>query len=377
MFIERKINPSSHAVELWRCEWENPEGAPAKKVYLGKIGEEQPLVPEAAGPVTEAAAICWSYGRTLGNIAVFSQSLLGRFPEKSGDDALLPCDFVNAGKFRHGAERWWCRTHQTHWGTKGDQESLDRFGEMRCANHTQPMHYLVAPLAVNLNDHAEVGIWCSMPAALSTVPIQRRPPRIHVHVRETIDGKKLIDRDFHAISLLYNEQLRLFGNDDITRVNITPPSAFEFVCGLEIGRSMSCINCSHCGYPHLDLGDFARTPHRKHFCGNCGRDSTWSSGPIVSTPLKPLHDQYADSLKYETPDRCLNLDEYEGCSYTIWASTPAILWTAKRPQELGIHVHVHKEMERVVDETFGKVILNGETLERSALIQSMIDRSIT
>ena len=73
----------------------------------------------------------------------------------------------------------------------------------------------------------------------------------------------------------------------------------------------------------------------------------------------------------------MNLDEYEGCSYTIWASTPAILWTAKRPQELGIHVHVHEEMERVVDETFGKVILNGETLERSALIQSMIDRSIT
>jgi hypothetical protein len=90
-----------------------------------------------------------------------------------------------------------------------------------------------------------------------------------------------------------------------------------------------------------------------------------------------LHDQYADSLKYETPDRSLNLDEYEGSSYTIWASTPAILWTAKRPQELGIHVHVHKEMERVVDETFGQVILNGETLERAALIQSMIDRSIT
>lgn len=377
MFIERKINPSSHAVELWRCEWENPEGAPARKVYLGKIGEEQPLIPEAAGAVTEAAAICWSYGRTLGNIAVFSESLLGRFPERAGDDALLPCDFVNAGKFRHGAERWWCRTHQTHWGTKGDQEALDRFGEMRCANHTQPMHYVVSPLALNLNDHAEVGIWCSMPAALSTVPIKPRPPRIHVHVREDADRKKIIDRDFFAISLLYNEQLQLFGNKDITRVNITPPSAFEFVCSLESRREMSCINCSHCGYPHLDLGDFARTPHRKHFCGNCGRDSTWSAGPIVSTPLKPLHDQYADSLKYETPDRSLNLDEYEGCSYTIWASTPAILWTAKRPQEFGIHVHVHRGTERVVDETFGQVILDGEPLERSALIQSMIDRSIT
>jgi hypothetical protein len=62
--LNEKSNPSSHAFELWRCEWENPEGAPARKVYLGKIGEEQPLIPEpAAGAVTEAAAICWSYGR--------------------------------------------------------------------------------------------------------------------------------------------------------------------------------------------------------------------------------------------------------------------------------------------------------------------------
>ena len=120
---------------------------------------------------------------------------------------------------------------------------------------------------------------------------------------------------------------------------------------------MSCINCSHCGYPHLDLGDFARTPHRKHFCGNCGRDSTWSSGPIVSTPLKPLHDKYARTLKYETPDRQLNLDEFEGCSYTVWASTPAVLWTAARPQEVGIHVHVHDGPKRIVDDTFGQVML--------------------
>ena len=56
----------------------------------------------------------------------------------------------------------------------------------------------------------------------------------------------------------------------------------------------------------------------------------------MSTPLKPLHDQYTDSLRYERPDRALNLDDYKGCGLdTIWASTPAVLWTAKRPQELG------------------------------------------
>jgi hypothetical protein len=191
--------------------------------------------------------------------------------------------------------------------------------------------------------------------------VKNRPPRIHVHVRPKADGKKTIDRDFDAISVLYSHDLGLFGSDDITRVNITPPAAFEFVRSLEVGREMDCIDCSTCGYPHLDLGDFATTPHRKHFCGNCGRDSTWSRGPIVSTPLKPLHE---------------NLDEYPDCNYTIWASTPAIVWMAARPQEFGIHVHAFRGAERVVDDTFGEVVLKGKSLDRQLLIDAMLARSI-
>lgn len=376
MFVERRVNPTTNAIELWRCEWENIPGSPARKVTLGKIGDEQPATPDPDTVATEQHAICWSYGRTLGNIAVFSPSLLGRFPGQAGDDAELPCDFVHAGKFRMGTERWWCRTHQTHWGAKADIQAYDKFGEMRCANHTQRMHYIVGPLTLNLNDYEEVGVWCSMPAALSTFQIKNRPPRIHVHVRPKANGPKTIDRDYDAISILYSNDLGLFGNEDITRVNITPPAAFAFVRSLEMGREMDCIDCSACGYPHLDLGDFASTPHRKHFCGNCGRDSTWSRGPIVSTPLKPLHDSFAKTTKYETPARTLNLDEYQGCSYTVWASTPAIVWTAARPQEFGIHVHVFRGAERVVDDTYGQVTLNGKELDRRALIESMLARSI-
>lgn len=376
MFIERRINTASGAVELWRCQWENRDGRRAKKVYLGKICDEQAVHPDADGGLSEKAAICWAYGRTLGNIAVVSPALLGHFPDKAGNDAILPCDFAHAGKFRHGAERLWCRTHQTHWGTIADLESYDQIGEMRCANHAQRMNYVVSPLTINIDDHAEVGIWCSMPAALSTVEIKPRPPKIHVHVREKVADRKKIDRDFYAISTLYSTDLGMFGNQEITRVNITPPSAFDFVCATEAGRKMSCINCSTCGYPHLDLADFAKKAHRKHFCGNCGRDSTWSQEPIVSTPLKPLHDRFAKNLKYETPARSLNLDEYRGCSYTVWASTPAIVWTAARSQEFGIHVHVHDGTTRVVDDTFGEVILNGAALERSKLIEAMIARSV-
>ena len=376
MFVERKINPNTGAVELWSAQWENHAGAPVKKALIEKIGDEQAVDAEADGAPQEKAAICWAYGRTLGNIAVFSPTLLGHFPGKQGNDATLPCDIVHAGKYRHGADRWWCRTHQSHWGTKADMAALEQSGRLQCSDHAQHMNYVVGPLSVNMDDHAEVGIWCSLPAALSTEEIKPRPPKIHVHVREDANGSKSIDRDFTAISTLYSTKLGLFGNSEITRVNITPPSAFEFVCGVEANKDMDCINCSHCGYPHLDLGDFGKTPHRKHFCGNCGRDSTWSKKPIISTPLKPLHDRYAKDLNYETPDRTLNLDDYSGCTYTVWASTPAIVWTAARPQEFGIHVHVHKGAERIVDETFGEVILNGKPLQRAALIDAMIARSI-
>jgi len=76
-------------------------------------------------------------------------------------------------------------------------------------------------------------------------------------------------------------------NPEITKIQVTPPAAFEFVRSLEEGREMSCVTCNKCGYPHLDLGDFALKPHKKHFCGNCGNDSIWSPDPIVSTELDP------------------------------------------------------------------------------------------
>jgi hypothetical protein len=375
MFVERRINHAAGSVELWQCDWEMQAGRPTRKVFVRMIGEEQPVRPPE-GSVVESAAICWSYGRTLGNIAVFSPSLLGSFPDKRGGDAILPCDFVDAGKFRHGASRWWCRTHQSHWGTKADYEAYERLDVMVCGNHEQPMNYVVKPFRLKVDDYAEVGIWCSMPAAISTLEIKPRPPRIHVHVRPDLGGKKSIDGDFEAIAIEYGQHLGLFENPDITQVNITPPAAYQFVRSLEIGQETDCISCSHCGYPHLDLGTFAERPHRKHFCANCGRDSTWSSGPIISTPLRPLHDQFTTNAGFQVPNREVDLDKLRGCNYTLWASTPAIVWTANRPQEKGIHVHVHDGSKRIVDDTYGKVILGAHELVREELLTMMVQRTV-
>lgn len=370
MEIERTVKDGR--MEMWAFEWDMSQ-TPARKSNRRFIGYEQPVRSALEQAAVMREAICWSYGRTLGNITVSNEDMLGSFPGTEGDDANLACDIVGAGKMRNGKERWWCRTHQKHWGTKADIADSVQYELMRCSNHAQPMSYVVDPQHINIQDYAEVGIWCSMPPALTHqgVPPARRP-KIHVHVRDKPGHEKNIDQDFKALSLHYNSNDQLFGSSEITKVHLTPPSALEFVLALESGKTMGCINCKDCGYPHLDLGDFARKAHAKHLCGNCGRDNTWSSVPMASTPLKPLHDQFSRANQYDDVTSIINLDDYPGLAFQVWASTPAVLWTAERPQERGIHVHVYKDGQYLRDDTYGTVIYKGKELQRAVLLETMV-----
>jgi len=370
MFYSRKLNSETGRVEVWECEWSDPGTGMAKKDFLRKHCDEGQLeaVPEQ---YSAASAICWASGRTIGNIAVNSEEVFGSFTNKAGDNAVLPCHIVPCGKFRNGVDRWYCKTHQIHWGVNADIAAVPKSGEVTCSNHLMAMSYVVNPLVVDFNDFEEIGVWCSLPPAMSSKPIQRRAPKIHVHKRFSGTDKKNLDRDFDAIVCSYNQDLGLFASEEISQIQITPPAAFEFVRSLEEGRAMDCVTCKKCGYPHLDLGSFANTPHIKHFCGNCGNDSIRSVGKIVSTPLKPLHDQFNNSNRYIVPERDLNLDDYLGLDFDIWSSTPAVLWTADRPQEKGIHVHVYEGGKRIEDNTFGKVTYKGKELKREALWKLM------
>ena len=114
---------------------------------------------------------------------------------------------------------------------KADQEAYDRFGEMRCGNCAQRMHYVLSPLTIDVREHAEVGIWCSMPDRLPPSRSAVCPPRIHVHVREKTGGTRVLIPIFEQFRYCIVTNL-IYSNAEITRVNVTPPSAFEFVCGL-------------------------------------------------------------------------------------------------------------------------------------------------
>lgn len=376
MEIERFYNRNTDQMEIWSYEWDLNSN-PAKKINKKILGIENEVILKNENKLVETEAVCWSYGRTLGNIAVSDEKVLGSFTDQEGEDAILACDIVTAGKMRNGKDRWWCRTHQKHWGTIGDIQSSVIMGALRCANHAQPMSYVVNPLQIKIQDHAEVGIWCSLPAAISNlIPIKPRYPKIHVHIRNEKNGKKILDRDFKAVSVVNGVALDLFEKIEIEKIHITPPAAFEYLISMLKGSALGCINCKDCGYPHLDLGEFAQKPHRKHLCGNCGRDNTWSDEFMASTPLKPLHDQFPFGNQFIASTKTLNLDEYSQYKFQVWASTPAILWTADRPQESGIHVHVYKDGDYLIDDTFGEVIYKGERLSSYHLGQQMINNTL-
>lgn len=369
--IDRVPEPDG-GIALWSVE-SAAEGLP---VHRRLLGHEQP-VRAAASTSAVPHAICWSHGRTLGDVEIFNADVLAALPGPRGDDAIIGCDLVEAGKMRNGARRWWCRTHQAHWGTKADIAAAHSSGHLVCSNYEQLMSFIVDPRVVRLDDHAEVGVWCSMPPALTSAGVpHRRRPKIHVHIREEVAGKKVLDGDVDALIVQYGATGDLFAATDLTAVNITPPAAFEFVTGLETGRAMGFVACRDCGAPHLDLGEFGRIAHTKHLCGNCGRDAIRTAEPMASTPLKPLHDQFSRQPAFVDVERTLNIDDYPGAAFAIWASTPAVVWTSSRPQERGIHVHLSVNGRRQLDDTYGRVIYQGKELQRERLLATMIANTL-
>jgi len=377
MFIKRVIKNNEVCLQITE-EGYDSEKKRGKNVPVKFLGVEEPEKPLTN--ITKEFAIVWASNRTLGNAVPFSEYVIGRFPpdnEKYGVE--LPCDFVKCGKFRNGKDRWWCRTHQVHWGTKADIQQAEQSLEsiIRCANASQPMNYTKEPFVLSPDNYAGgVGVWAALPTAVNTTSEHDlRKAQIHVHVRPDIASNKLIDRNYAAIVVVCPEHGALLQNISIKRVVISPPSAIAYLEALIKKLPLGTLYCSRCNHPHLDLGDFAVNPHKKHFCGNCGSDSNWSKEAIVSSPLKELADNLNKNSKFIQSDRAIDLRDYSDSQFKIWASTPAILWTSDLPQEEGIHVHIYRDGKKVVDDTFGQVTnVDGVAMEREALLQEMLSK---
>lgn len=208
----------------------------------------------AAAPAVERRrAIAWSDSATVGNIAVAERDLCGRLGA-----GLLSCQLNPAGKFRNGAPRRWCRSHQCHWGVKADLARQD--GSCRAA--ATPLRIAIEPLLVDLDRLVGDGI---LRLALEGDAIRIAAP--------TAGSADLL---LPALAIEAAGRLR---QPDIVQLNLTPPALAA------LARADGCVDCARCGYPHLDLGAFTSRAHRRHTCGHCGHDATHSSSAIVSNPL--------------------------------------------------------------------------------------------
>lgn len=207
--------------------------------------------------------------------------ITGHFRAGAGQDAIIVCDLLPAGKFRNGAARHWCRSHQCYWGTQADLADAQAMQRWRCRQHASPMGYVLYPELFDMTQFYDATV--------------RHGPDglLQLRARAGAGGPgvagSLFSRDAIALAIDCRTLPGLFQRD-IVQLNITAPAARAYCAALQAGVPLGCSDCARCGHPHLDLGHFTLAPHRRHTCGHCGHDASYSASAIVSTPLWRLHE---------------------------------------------------------------------------------------
>jgi transposase-like protein len=279
------------------------------------------------------------------------------------------CEIEQVGKGRNGKPRYWCTTHRA--------SATGRYG-IRLSECESAYRDIDGDAAFEMRRDAYPGgvaLWGAVKPVLDTT---RWPAEsgIHIHARREAGGDKIIDATYSAVAMRYRHDLL-----SEARLIVTQETAINHYVSRFLGHRIKHLYCITCGELHLDAGFFAVRPHRRHLCHGCGRlfNDTERS---VSNPIALFRELWGDESDKRSPvlsSRVLDIQQrdYPG-GIRIWASNPAILWTADKPEEQGIHVHVYDgDMAKpVVDDTFGVVRIDGQDLDRPMIAHLMAQQSL-
>lgn len=282
------------------------------------------------------------------------------FREVGGD-----CAITSVGKFRNGSPKAWCQTHARVVRPAVDNTCPDKelALKLKC-------------LSLDLDRYSGgIGIWGSLSPAIDTananVDEESLLRGVHVHARPDLISSKEVDNTYDVVALYSGSTLV---------VTLDTASSTALVQSRIAGIGSSLISCPRCGVEHIDEGWFAVVPHRKHQCMGCGRefyDKTASSGNTVETRIAGLFPQRR--CPRVCPNREINLTQHldAGRHIRVWGTHEAIVWTAERPEETGMYVHVYdRHGDYVVDETFDRVILRGAELNADQVRLLMLQKSL-
>lgn len=216
-----------------------------------------------------------------------------------------------------------------------------------------------------------IALWGALPPVYDTTQMSVERG-VHVHARK-VPGKrrKEIDSSYSVVTVVSGGKM----------VRISEDAAVAYVGAAILGLPLKYIVCPGCEAPHLDLGNYALDPHRKHLCLCCQQlfeDADRAIGnPIILA--KYLLDDSPIERPMKKAKRRLEIDQrsplYSG-GVRLWGTHPAILWTAIREEDEGIHVHAYHagEESAFVDETYGAVSIDGIELDPRAIRSFMVQQ---
>lgn len=144
---------------------------------------------------------------------------------------------------------------------------------------------------------------------------------------------------------------------------------------------MQSLFCTYCGDPHLDAEWFAVKLHKRHLCHNCGKVFL-ANEKCVSNPLERLKhtlDDRDEARVVEPAPEVLDISQADAPGgLQVWASNPALLWTAAKPEMEGIHVHAYADdrVTRLFDDTYREVIIDGVKLDPLQLRYFMAQQAL-
>ena len=268
------------------------------------------------------------------------------------------CDIRADVNRRNGKPRYWCHTHKCFaWDESGNPLQKCKKADIPPVREDEKIY-------LDLSEwKGGVGLWGALPPVFSTHS-GNLEDGIHVHARPDIDKPKSIDKTFREVYLknITKQGILDFENECI---RIDGESAKAFAVAFLLKRPLVYVRCSHCDHIHADLDWFSVFEHKKHVCNHCGREF-FCKEKNISNPIIYIQELIGDNINHRQMvniDRTLDISikDYPG-GISIWASNPGIIWSSPKPEEIGIHVHCYKEQnhdERIVDDTFGKVIIDG------------------
>lgn len=275
------------------------------------------------------------------------------------------CSVAQVGKFRNGSPKAWCRTHA---------DFVRPATASECANAGSKLS--LRCLSLDIDQYpGGIGIWGSLPPAIDTADASMDEESllqgVHVHARPQAKAKKEVDETYDVVALFQGgERLVVIDTDSATSL------VQSRIANLQSAR----VECSHCGAEHIDEGWFAVNPHRKHQCLCCGREffqQTDVPGSAIEDKLRVAFPIAAGSRV--SPSRTIDLGRHldAGRHIRIWGTHQALVWTADRPEESGVHVHVYNNQgEYVVDETFDNAIWRDQTLDAAEVRMLMLQKSL-